>query len=93
MTTATDKLTKFDLTHGRSPTASVDTSAFVFNSCLIATTRNGVATFAEADQAWFWTTSWRSGEREATAEIAAGAPEAQFGSGEEFLAALEDLST
>jgi hypothetical protein len=25
-----------------------------------------------ADQAWFWTPEWQAGEREATAQIAAG---------------------
>jgi AbrB family looped-hinge helix DNA binding protein len=41
----------------------------------------------DATQAWFWTTEWQEGEREADADRAAGRLEA-FGSSEEFLEAL-----
>ena len=39
-------------------------------------------------QAWFWTTEWQAGEREADEDIAAGRVE-RFESDEEFQAALE----
>jgi bifunctional DNA-binding transcriptional regulator/antitoxin component of YhaV-PrlF toxin-antitoxin module len=42
----------------------------------------------DPDQAWFWTPEWLEGEREVDAEIAAGGGE-RFGSGEEFMAAME----
>lgn len=42
-----------------------------------------------ADQAWFWTESWQRGEREATADIAAGRVET-FKDDEPFLASLGD---
>ena len=42
-----------------------------------------------ADQAWYWTSEWQQGEREADADLAAGRTRV-FGSGEEFLASLED---
>ena len=45
----------------------------------------------DASQAWFWTPEWQAGEREAEAEIAAGKVES-FGSGEEFLDALETIA-
>jgi AbrB family looped-hinge helix DNA binding protein len=41
----------------------------------------------DATQAWFWSTEWQEGEREADADLAAGRLEI-FGSGEEFLTAL-----
>ena len=41
----------------------------------------------DATQAWFWTTEWQAGEREADAQLAAGKGET-FDSGEEFLEAL-----
>jgi AbrB family looped-hinge helix DNA binding protein len=41
----------------------------------------------DATQAWFWTTEWQSGEREADADRDAGRLET-FGTGEEFLKAL-----
>lgn len=45
-----------------------------------------------ADQSWFWTARWQEGEREATAQIAAG--EATFyGSDAEFLAALDAIGS
>jgi len=40
-----------------------------------------------ADQAWFWTESWQAGEREASADIAAGRGE-QFDSTDAFLESL-----
>lgn len=40
-----------------------------------------------ADQAWFWTESWQRGEREATADIAAGRIET-FKDEESFMAFL-----
>lgn len=43
----------------------------------------------DSTQAWFWTSSWQAGEREASADIAAGRVEI-FKSGEDFLASLED---
>jgi AbrB family looped-hinge helix DNA binding protein len=42
----------------------------------------------DATQAWFWTPGWQAGEREADAQEAAGLGET-FGSGDEFLAALQ----
>jgi antitoxin PrlF len=44
---------------------------------------------APADQAWYWAREWQEGEREADADLAAGRTRV-FGSGEEFLASLED---
>jgi antitoxin PrlF len=41
----------------------------------------------DATQAWFWSSLWQAGEREADADRGAGRVET-FGSGEEFLAAL-----
>jgi hypothetical protein len=43
----------------------------------------------QADQAWYWTSEWQKGERAAAADLAAGRTRV-FGSGEEFLASLED---
>ncbi|MEV3935150.1 hypothetical protein AB0K52_04080 [Glycomyces sp. NPDC049804] len=40
------------------------------------------------DQEWFWTPEWIAGEREASADFAAGRGKV-FYSGEEFLAYLE----
>lgn len=42
----------------------------------------------DASQAWFWTDAWQQGEREASAEIAAGETTG-YESDEEFLRALE----
>jgi AbrB family looped-hinge helix DNA binding protein len=42
----------------------------------------------EGAQAWFWTSEWQAGEREADTQEAAGSAET-FNSGEEFLAALQ----
>jgi antitoxin PrlF len=42
-----------------------------------------------ADQAWYWTSEWQEGERDADADLAAGRTRV-FGSGEEFLASLQD---
>src|ERR1700691_5305950 len=41
----------------------------------------------DATQAWFWTTEWQAGEREADADLAAGRIET-FDSGEAFVTAL-----
>ncbi len=41
----------------------------------------------DATQAWFWSSVWQQGEREADADLAAGREE-RFDSGEEFLGAL-----
>jgi AbrB family looped-hinge helix DNA binding protein len=41
----------------------------------------------DSTQAWFWSSEWQAGEREAEADRAAGRA-ATFGSEEEFLAAL-----
>ena len=41
----------------------------------------------DATQAWFWTSEWQEGEREADADRAAGRIET-FNSGEEFIGAL-----
>ena len=89
--TVTDKPLKFDLTLAQPATAMVDASVFSFGGCFQELTANGLAAMTDADQTWFWTTSWRAGEREATAEIAAGGGE-RFANGEDFLAALEDLA-
>lgn len=43
-----------------------------------------------ADQRWFWDEEWQAGEREASAQLAAGEGE-RFDSDEEFLAALDEL--
>ena len=42
----------------------------------------------DADQTWFWTAEWQKGEREASAELAAGRGETHM-SEDEFLASLE----
>jgi AbrB family looped-hinge helix DNA binding protein len=42
----------------------------------------------DASQAWFWTESWQQGEREASAEIAAGETTVHD-SDEEFLRSLD----
>lgn len=42
----------------------------------------------DASQAWFWTPEWQEGERQASAELAAGLGTV-YESGEEFLAALD----
>lgn len=42
----------------------------------------------DATQAWFWTSEWQAGEREADADGAAGRVET-FASGEEFVEALK----
>jgi AbrB family looped-hinge helix DNA binding protein len=41
-----------------------------------------------ADQAWFWTAAWQEGERQASADIAAGRVRT-YESAEEFLRSLE----
>lgn len=43
-----------------------------------------------ADQAWFWTEEWQAGEREVDANYAAS-NFTRHDSGEEFVAALEDM--
>lgn len=45
----------------------------------------------DAAQAWFWTPEWLEGEREASAEIAAGEAERHL-TGEEFLLELKKNS-
>lgn len=42
----------------------------------------------DASQAWFWTSAWQRGEREASAEIAAGRT-TRYDSDEDFLRSLE----
>ena len=42
----------------------------------------------DADQAWFWTESWQEGEREASADIAAGRTR-RSATAKEFLDSLE----
>lgn len=42
----------------------------------------------DASQAWFWTAGWQQGEREASAEIAAGET-TKYDSDEDFLRSLE----
>lgn len=42
----------------------------------------------DADQAWFWTESWQAGEREASADIAAGRTRTSV-SAKELLESLE----
>jgi hypothetical protein len=42
----------------------------------------------EASQAWFWTDAWQAGEREASADIAAGRL-TRFDSDDELLRSLE----
>lgn len=44
------------------------------------------------DQRWFWTEYWQSGEREASAAIAAGETTV-YDSDEDFLAALDNIDT
>lgn len=46
-------------------------------------------TLVPTDQAWFWTASWQAGERQASADLAAGAVET-YDDAESFLASLED---
>lgn len=43
----------------------------------------------DANQAWFWTTSWQAGERAATEDIRAGRVDT-YKTSEDFLAALDD---
>ena len=43
----------------------------------------------DASQAWFWSSEWQRGEREADADLAARRSE-RFESDEEFLAALKE---
>lgn len=43
----------------------------------------------DPDQAWFWTPEWQAKEREVEEERAAGIPDQEFDSGEEFLDYLE----
>lgn len=43
----------------------------------------------DAEQAWFWTDEWQAGEREASADIAAGRTR-RFESGDDFLKTLDD---
>lgn len=43
----------------------------------------------DVTQAWFWTTEWQAGEREADADLAAGRIET-FGSDEGFVTALRN---
>lgn len=43
----------------------------------------------EPDQAWYWSSSWQAGEREASEDIAAGRVES-FDTAEEFLASFSD---
>lgn len=45
----------------------------------------------DATQAWFWSPDWQAGEREADLDRQAGRVET-FGSGEEFIAALEAMA-
>jgi AbrB family looped-hinge helix DNA binding protein len=45
----------------------------------------------DATQAWFWTTEWQAGEREADADLAAGRVET-FDSGEELIDGLRKKS-
>jgi AbrB family looped-hinge helix DNA binding protein len=47
------------------------------------------ARLVPADQAWFWTPEWQSGEQEAADELARGEVET-FDDGEEFLKDLAD---
>jgi antitoxin PrlF len=44
----------------------------------------------DPDDAWFWTEEWQAGEREASADIAAGRTEV-FESTEAFFAALDAI--
>lgn len=46
-------------------------------------------TLVPTDQTWFWTASWQAGERQASAEIAAGAIET-FADADAFLDSLDD---
>lgn len=43
----------------------------------------------DSDQAWFWTPEWQAGECEVDEERAAGVPDREFDSGEDFLAYLK----
>lgn len=43
----------------------------------------------DASQAWFWTERWQAGERQASADIAAGRTEV-FKTDEDFLASFDD---
>jgi hypothetical protein len=44
------------------------------------------------DQAWFWTPEWQAGEAEVEEATGRGELGAVFGSGEEFLAFLDENS-
>jgi hypothetical protein len=44
----------------------------------------------DTTQAWFWSESWQSGEREASGDIAAGRTRT-YKSDKEFLKALDDV--
>ena len=43
----------------------------------------------DADQAWFWTDEWQTGEREASADIAGGNTR-RFESGQDFIRSLDE---
>lgn len=45
-------------------------------------------TLVDSSQAWFWTEAWQAGEREASADVAAGRT-TRFESDDEFLASLD----
>ena len=45
--------------------------------------------FIDADQAWFWTPGWQAGEREASADIAAGRTD-RHDSSDAFLTSLAE---
>ncbi len=57
---------------------------------LVVNRENGRLEMREIDpeQAWFWTSEWQEGEREADEDIAAGRV-TRYDSDEQFLAALE----
>jgi AbrB family looped-hinge helix DNA binding protein len=46
----------------------------------------------DAEDAWFWTPEWQAGEREASAELAAGKGE-RYDSEKELLAALDAIDS
>jgi AbrB family looped-hinge helix DNA binding protein len=60
----------------------------------VSLTRDGILLrprkLVDTTQAWFWSESWQSGEREASGDIAAGRTRT-YKSDKEFLKALDDV--
>ena len=92
MPPVTDTPPKFDLTHAASATAMPDWTCVKYAAprMVFVNVELGAADVAP-DQAWYWTTAWQAGEREAAADLEAGRVQ-QFDSGEAFLEALRGIA-